>query len=455
MTPARLLVLVLSAALVAAACGAAAEVPSEEATPDDVAGEMSTEAVTEQDLGASGSDAADAPQDAEAESPVADEPVADETLVLDRVDGAPTADANVPSIPPKAAIGRPGYTRYVYTEASGQVIPALVEGPRASQVRCQQIDLPCSFSDLVDLQSSGAEIPAALDLSADELDDLVAELSALQTTLDRFADVGDACAAGYGPDRKQTPNMGSHFTNLGLIDGRFDPGEPEILLYARTDGTEPDGALGLCVADGWVGDEVEIVGAAYFMPRIVTGSDHFDGFTGDLDNWHIHYNLCRLDGRDVTVLPADCGPGTPDGREDEPRGDASEGWMIHAWVEPDFDNQLGVFSMWNPTLWPIAAPETVAVRGSVSTTTDETTVITDFVLPDLDLDGPGTFRFFNADGAAHTVTAGTPDSPATAFDTGVIAGRDADEITITEPGEYSYFCEIHPTMQGTITVGGG
>ncbi|MDH3681447.1 MAG: cupredoxin domain-containing protein, partial [Acidimicrobiia bacterium] len=223
--------------------------------------------------------------------------------------------------------------------------------------------------------------------------------------------------------------------------------------YTRAGGVEPAGALGECVGDVWVGDEVEIVGAAYFMPRVVTGPDHFDGFTGDLDNWHIHYNLCRLDGRDVTVIPADCGPGTPDGPVDQPRGDASEGWMIHAWAEPRHDNQLGVFSMWNPTLWPVATPSTVAARGSLSGATDGTSVITDFELPNVTVDRPGTFRFFNADGEAHTVTAGSPTDPSDLFDTGVIAGNDANEISISEPGTYSYFCEIHPTMQGTITVG--
>ena len=51
-------------------------------------------------------------------------------------------------------------------------------------------------------------------MSVAELDVLIRELSEVRATLVRFADVNDACAAGYRPDGTQTPNMGSHFTNF-------------------------------------------------------------------------------------------------------------------------------------------------------------------------------------------------------------------------------------------------
>lgn len=37
---------------------------------------------------------------------------------------------------------------------------------------------------------------------------------------------------------------------------------------------------------------------------------------------------------------------------------------------------------------------------------------------------------------------------------GVIAGRDGAEITITQPGTYNFFCAVHPEMQAEITVAG-
>ncbi len=56
----------------------------------------------------------------------------------------------------------------------------------------------------------------------------------------------------------------------------------------------------------------------------------------------------------------------------------------------------------------------------------------------------------NSDGAPHTVTA--TDG---AFDTGNLGGGQAGAITApTEPGTYAFFCSIHPSMQGTLTVAG-
>jgi plastocyanin len=53
----------------------------------------------------------------------------------------------------------------------------------------------------------------------------------------------------------------------------------------------------------------------------------------------------------------------------------------------------------------------------------------------------------NTDGISHTVTAddGT-------FDTGSISGGDTAEFTVDEPGDYPFHCEIHPNMEGTLTV---
>lgn len=378
----------------------------------------------------------------------------DPTLALDTGTGAPDRDAYVPLVPPAETMGRAGYSRYVYTSAGGEIIPALVEGPRAQQVRCQDPELPCSYNDLRELAESGAAIPPALELTPTELGKLVDELGQVEATMAAYADPNVACAEGYEPDRAQTPNMGSHFTSYRRIaDGRFDPANPEIMLYAKRDGA-PDGRLGRCRDGAWDGVDVELVGVAFFAPRQVTGEDHFEGFTGDLDNWHIHYNLCRLDGRDVTVPPDQCDDGTPAGAPNMPRGDASEGWMIHAWADPDHDNQLGVFSMWNPTIWPVADPTAVLDRGSLSRTSASTNLIRDFLLPTIELDKPGTVSFFNADAVAHTVTAGTPTDPSGAtFDSDIIGGRDVADITIDEPGTYDYFCIIHPEMRGQIKVG--
>ena len=51
------------------------------------------------------------------------------------------------------------------------------------------------------------------------------------------------------------------------------------------------------------------------------------------------------------------------------------------------------------------------------------------------------------DEEAHTATADDGS-----FDTGTMNEGDTAEITFEEPGEYSYFCEIHPEMLGLVTV---
>lgn len=60
-------------------------------------------------------------------------------------------------------------------------------------------------------------------------------------------------------------------------------------------------------------------------------------------------------------------------------------------------------------------------------------------------------RFVNTDPFAHTVTA-APDAGSD-FDSGDMGQDDVFEISFDEPGSYSYFCEIHPTMRGVIEVG--
>lgn len=63
----------------------------------------------------------------------------------------------------------------------------------------------------------------------------------------------------------------------------------------------------------------------------------------------------------------------------------------------------------------------------------------------------------NEDIAPHTVTNGkdaTDPNMGKLFDTSIINAGDSGEIVTTdmEPGEYPYFCSVHPYMTGTLTV---
>lgn len=55
----------------------------------------------------------------------------------------------------------------------------------------------------------------------------------------------------------------------------------------------------------------------------------------------------------------------------------------------------------------------------------------------------------NHDGVAHTWT-----STDEVWNSGSLGNGDSFEFTFSEPGEYDYFCSIHPQMTGTLTVEG-
>ena len=53
----------------------------------------------------------------------------------------------------------------------------------------------------------------------------------------------------------------------------------------------------------------------------------------------------------------------------------------------------------------------------------------------------------NMDAAPHTATADDGS-----FDTGTLEEGKIKSETFKQPGTYTYFCEIHPTMHGTVEV---
>jgi plastocyanin len=193
---------------------------------------------------------------------------------------------------------------------------------------------------------------------------------------------------------------------------------------------------------------MEITGVSYYLLRDQAGNDHPQGFTGGFDNWHLHYNLCRGAGSDAILTPEDCAAvgGTYSN---------AAAWMIHAWANPDRDNDLGVFSMWNPSIWPASDPEAVveARAGSVFPDPDGVShSISDFRFATLVVGVGEEIRFANAASVPHTFTAGSPGSELGAFDSGVLAPGQSFSLTIDERGVFSYFCALHPDMQGTIIV---
>ena len=64
-----------------------------------------------------------------------------------------------------------------------------------------------------------------------------------------------------------------------------------------------------------------------------------------------------------------------------------------------------------------------------------------------------TITWINSDVAAHTVTSGIPSNgPDGLFESSLFPPDTTFQITMTESGNYDYFCLVHPWMIGTITV---
>lgn len=60
-----------------------------------------------------------------------------------------------------------------------------------------------------------------------------------------------------------------------------------------------------------------------------------------------------------------------------------------------------------------------------------------------------TVTFTNKDGTPHTIT---PEKGEKFTGTGRLQKNDSKQVTFNDIGEQNYFCEIHPSMKGKVTV---
>jgi plastocyanin len=65
-----------------------------------------------------------------------------------------------------------------------------------------------------------------------------------------------------------------------------------------------------------------------------------------------------------------------------------------------------------------------------------------------------TITWKNEDTAIHTATSGENSTPDNKFDSSLVSpGQSSKPIAMpNEPGQYPYFCTLHPWMTGTVTV---
>ena len=63
-----------------------------------------------------------------------------------------------------------------------------------------------------------------------------------------------------------------------------------------------------------------------------------------------------------------------------------------------------------------------------------------------------TITWINEDRGFHTVTTGYYDTPDGMVESEQIAPTEQFSFTFAEPGEFHYYCRLHPWMEGTIVV---
>jgi plastocyanin len=98
-----------------------------------------------------------------------------------------------------------------------------------------------------------------------------------------------------------------------------------------------------------------------------------------------------------------------------------------------------------PTEAATEAPTEAATEAPSGTTHAAT--IENFQLPDLTIAVGDTIRWTNADSAPHTSTGRNRE-----WDSGTLSQGSAFSETFSTAGSFEYYCEIHPSMVGTITV---
>jgi plastocyanin len=63
-----------------------------------------------------------------------------------------------------------------------------------------------------------------------------------------------------------------------------------------------------------------------------------------------------------------------------------------------------------------------------------------------------TITWTNDDSTPHTATSGKDSKPDGTFDSSTLAQGKSFSFTFEKAGEYPYFCTLHPTMVGTVSV---
>jgi hypothetical protein len=96
------------------------------------------------------------------------------------------------------------------------------------------------------------------------------ELAQARRATAKYHDVAQAEADGYVNFNLNVPGEGVHYVKFSLIDGNFDPTQPEMLLYAPVPGE----------------NRLELAGVEYLVPLPLSPTPPA-GFSGEADQWRM------------------------------------------------------------------------------------------------------------------------------------------------------------------------
>ncbi|MGQ0605846.1 MAG: cupredoxin domain-containing protein [Candidatus Nitrosotenuis sp.] len=99
---------------------------------------------------------------------------------------------------------------------------------------------------------------------------------------------------------------------------------------------------------------------------------------------------------------------------------------------------------------PIASGSIVVIAMSSSRPGCESTGC--YLPTQLSIKSQEAVTWINEDRGFHTVTTGYYDTPDGIIDSDQIAPSDKFHFTFDNPGEFHYYCRLHPWMEGTIIV---
>jgi plastocyanin len=109
---------------------------------------------------------------------------------------------------------------------------------------------------------------------------------------------------------------------------------------------------------------------------------------------------------------------------------------------------------------PVASSSTTTNTASVVQEVDCSTITPDksvaisgfsFNPASVTISANNVVKWTNNDGTTHTVTGGTPGTPDNKFDVTLNASA-TKCLRFTSAGSYAYYCNIHRTMTGAVTV---